>query len=351
MLKRLLDYNDGEEMDIVVLIKNLQLRHNKKDNLYLAMQFGDGSGEIRGNYWDANHQDTATFSTGTIVELNGKREEYQGRPQIRIYSLRVVGPQEGYELDQFVKSAPEPIDEMKKEINSFLAQVQNPTWKSIVEYLLKKWGKRFYDYPAGKSNHHAVRGGLAFHTLSMLRDAKGLADNYEQINRSLLYAGCIVHDMGKVLELSGPVATQYTAEGNLVGHLVLIDEQIMLAAQDLGIDLESEDLLLLRHMVLSHHGRFEYGSPKLPALLEAELLHRIDDLDAAVYAVTNALQHTPKGEFTEPLSSQENKRYYRPKNDPALDHSHHFLIIISYGSYLKSCAIYCRSLDSLARAE
>ncbi|MCP9331337.1 3'-5' exoribonuclease YhaM family protein [Lactobacillus kefiranofaciens] len=323
MLKRLLDYNDGEEMDIVVLIKNLQLRHNKKDNLYLAMQFGDGSGEIRGNYWDANHQDAATFSTGTIVELNGKREEYQGRPQIRIYSLRVVGPQEGYELDQFVKSAPEPIDEMKKEINSFLAQVQNPTWKSIVEYLLKKWGKRFYDYPAGKSNHHAVRGGLAFHTLSMLRDAKGLADNYEQINRSLLYAGCIVHDMGKVLELSGPVATQYTAEGNLVGHLVLIDEQIMLAAQDLGIDLESEDLLLLRHMVLSHHGRFEYGSPKLPALLEAELLHRIDDLDAAVYAVTNALQHTPKGEFTESLSSQENKRYYRPKNDPALDHSHH----------------------------
>lgn len=323
MLKRLLDYNDGEEMDIVVLIKNLQLRHNKKDNLYLAMQFGDGSGEIRGNYWDANHQDAATFSTGTIVELNGKREEYQGRPQIRIYSLRVVGPQEGYELDQFVKSAPEPIDEMKKEINSFLAQVQNPTWKSIVEYLLKKWSKRFYDYPAGKSNHHAVRGGLAFHTLSMLRDAKGLADNYEQINRSLLYAGCIVHDMGKVLELSGPVATQYTAEGNLVGHLVLIDEQIMLAAQDLGIDLESEDLLLLRHMVLSHHGRFEYGSPKLPALLEAELLHRIDDLDAAVYAVTNALQHTPKGEFTEPLSSQENKRYYRPKNDPALDHSHH----------------------------
>lgn len=323
MLKRLLDYNDGEEMDIVVLIKNLQLRHNKKDNLYLAMQFGDGSGEIRGNYWDANHQDAATFSTGTIVELNGKREEYQGRPQIRIYSLRVVGPQEGYELDQFVKSAPEPINEMKKKINSFLAQVQNPTWKSIGEYLLKKWGKRFYDYPAGKSNHHAVRGGLAFHTLSMLRDAKALADNYEQINRSLLYAGCIVHDMGKVLELSGPVATQYTAEGNLVGHLVLIDEQIMLAAQDLGIDLESEDLLLLRHMVLSHHGRFEYGSPKLPALLEAELLHRIDDLDAAVYAVTNALQHTPKGEFTEPLSSQENKRYYRPKNDPALDHSHH----------------------------
>lgn len=323
MLKRLLDYNDGEEMDIVVLIKNSQLRRNKKNKLFLAMQFGDGSGEIRGNFWDATNQDAATFSTGTIVELNGKREEYQGRPQIRIYSLRVVGPQEGYELDQFVKSAPEPINDMHTEINQFVDQIQNKTWKTIVQYLLKKWDKRFYDYPAGKSNHHAVRGGLAFHTLSMLKDAKGLADNYEQINRSLLYAGCILHDMGKVLELTGPAATQYTTEGNLVGHLVLIDEQIMLAAQDLKIDLESETLLLLRHMVLSHHGRFEYGSPKLPALLEAEILHRIDDMDAMVYAVTNALQHTGRGTFTEPLLSQDGKRYYRPKHDQALDNAKH----------------------------
>ena len=321
MLKRLIDYNDGEELDLVVYIKNSQLRHTKNNKLYLALTFADGSGDIRGNYWDADQRDADSCSSGTIVELNGKREEYQGRPQIKIYSLRVVGPDEGYDLNQFVKSAPEKVDDMKEEINNYVFKILNPTWNRIVRYLLEKWGKRFYDYPAGKSNHHAVRGGLAYHTLSMLRDADGISRNYPQVNQSLLFAGCILHDMGKVLELSGPAATQYTAEGNLIGHLVLIDEQIMMAAQKLHLDLESEDLLLLRHMVLSHHGKFEYGSPKLPALLEAELLHRIDDLDATVYAVTNALQHTKPGNFTEPLMSQDGKRFYRPKVDEALDNS------------------------------
>ncbi|WEV40956.1 HD domain-containing protein [Lactobacillus sp. ESL0684] len=322
MFKRLLDYNDSEELELVVLIKNSQLRHTKKGKLYLAMSFGDSSGEIRGNLWDASERDAATYNDGTLVELNGKREEYQDQPQIKIYSLRVVGPEEGYDLNQFIKAAPEEISNMKDEINQYVLEVLNPTWNQIVCYLLKKWDKRFFDYPAGKSNHHAVRGGLAYHTLSMLRDAKAIADNYPQVNRSLLYAGCILHDMGKVLELTGPAATQYTAEGNLIGHLVLIDEQIMLAASELKIDTESEDLLMLRHLVLSHHGKYEYGSPKLPATLEAELLHRIDDLDAAVYAITNALQNTKPGHFTNNIMSQGGRKFYRPKIDEALSNSH-----------------------------
>jgi 3'-5' exoribonuclease len=322
MYKYLLDYNDGEELELVVLIKNSQLRHTKKGKLYLALTFGDSSGEIHGNFWDASNQDATMFSAGTIVELDGKREEYQSQPQIKIYSLRVVGPEEGYDLKQFIKSAPEKISTMQEEINQYVLEISNPVWHRIVRFLLKKWHQRFFDYPAGKSNHHAVRGGLAYHTLSMLRDAKALADNYPQVNRSLLYAGCILHDMGKVLELTGPVATQYTTEGNLIGHLVLIDEQIMIAAHELGIDSESEDLLLLRHMVLAHHGKYEYGSPKLPALLEAELLHRIDDLDAAVYAITNALQHTRPGSFTDSIMSQGGRKFYRPQQDDALAKSH-----------------------------
>lgn len=324
MLKRLLDYNDGEDMEMVVLIKNCQLRQTKKNKLYLALYFSDASGEIRGNYWDASQEDAQKFASGTIVELSGRREEYQGHAQIKIYSLRTVGPNEGYDLSQFVKAAPQKVDKMKEEINQYVFAILNPTFNRIVRALLKKWDKRFFTYPAGKSNHHALKGGLAFHTLSMLKDAKGICDNYPQVNRSLLYAGCILHDMGKVLELSGPVATQYTKEGNLIGHLVLIDEQIVLAANELKFDPEDEDLMLLRHMVLSHHGKFEYGSPKLPALLEAELLHRIDDLDATIYAVTSALQAVKPGHFTDPIFSQDNRRFYRPTKDEPLDQAEKF---------------------------
>ena len=310
MIKRLLDYNDGEDMDLVLLLKDSSLRTSKNGKQYLVLQFSDSSGTIRGNLWNASQQDADTFSPGTIVELSGKREEYQDRPQIRIYDLRVVGPNEGYDLNQFVHSAPIKQKDLEEEINKRVFEILNPTWNRIVRYLLKKWNKQFFSYPAGKSNHHAVRNGLAFHTVSMLRDAEGIANTY---------AGCILHDMGKVIELSGPVATKYTTEGNLIGHLVLIDEQIMLAAHELKIDEHSEDLMLLRHLVLSHHGLPEYGAAHRPVVLEAEVLHKIDDLDATVYAITNALQQTKPGEFTETIKSQDNRRFYRPKNDEALD--------------------------------
>lgn len=318
MLKKLTDYSVGQEMDLPVLIKLAQVRKTRAGKPYLAMTLADSSGEIRANFWQVTQQDIASFTSGKIVELNGKREEYHGQAQVNVYGLRLVGQDEGLRVSDFVKSTKLTPEELEAGINEKVFAILNPTWNRIVRYLLKKWHQRFFDYPAGKHNHHALRGGLALHTLTMLKDAEGLCAVYPQVDSSLLYAGCILHDMGKVLELSGPAATQYTVEGNLVGHLVLIDEQIVLAASALKIKPESEDLLLLRHMVLSHHGQFEYGSPKRPALLEAELLHRIDDLDATVNAVSSALTSVEPGHFTAPIQAQDGRRFYRPKHDEAI---------------------------------
>ena len=318
MLKKLTDYSVGQEMDLPVLIKLAQVRKTRAGKPYLAMTLADSSGEIRANFWQVTQQDIASFTSGKIVELNGKRDEYHGQAQVNVYGLRLVGQDEGLRVSDFVKSTKLTPEELEAGINEKVFAILNPTWNRIVRYLLKKWHQRFFDYPAGKHNHHALRGGLALHTLTMLKDAEGLCAVYPQVDSSLLYAGCILHDMGKVLELSGPAATQYTVEGNLVGHLVLIDEQIVLAASALKIKPESEDLLLLRHMVLSHHGHFEYGSPKRPALLEAELLHRIDDLDATVNAVSSALTSVEPGHFTAPIQAQDGRRFYRPKHDEAI---------------------------------
>lgn len=318
MQKRLCNYHDGEEMDLVALLKVVEPRTSQRGQHYLALTFSDQSGTLRGNLWQATQQDVATFTPGTLVQLSGRRTTYHGQAQVTLDNLQVVGPNEGYDLGQFVRSAPLPIAKAEEGISKKLFEITNPTWNRIVRYLLSKWHDRFFTYPAGKSNHHAVRVGLAFHTYTMLQVATGLCATYPQLDKSLLYAGCILHDMGKVIELSGPVSTQYTKQGNLIGHLVLIDEQIVLAAQHLGLDEQSEDLLLLRHMVLSHHGQLDYGSPKRPALLEAEILHRIDDLDASVYAITAALQKTDPGHFTNPIPAQENRRFYRPKHNQTL---------------------------------
>lgn len=321
MLKSLKDYNEDEEFDLVLLVKSAQLRQSKKGQHYLDLQLGDESCEIRANYWNCTAETAEAFRVGTVVQVNGQKEFYQDQLQLKLFSLRSVSPDEQVDLTRLVASAPEASSAMKDAIESYVAKITNPVWQQLVRFLLDKWEAPFYDFPAGKINHHAIKGGLAFHTLAMLKDAKALAANYEQVDCALLYAGCILHDMGKVLEFTGPVATQYTVAGNLIGHLVLIDEQIMLAAIKLKLDPESEAVLLLRHMVLSHHGELEYGSPKRPALLEAELLHRIDDLDATVYAVTKALQGTKPGQFTVAIGSQAGRRFYRPQHDDRLAQS------------------------------
>lgn len=204
---------------------------------------------------------------------------------------------------------------MADEFNAALFEITNANWNRIVRYLLTEYHNQFYSYPAAKKNHHAFAGGLAFHTLSMLRLAHAVVKEYEDINAPLLYAGTILHDLGKVIELSGPIATQYTIAGNLLGHIVLIDEQIVKAADKLKIDLESEDMILLRHMILSHHGLLEYGSPVRPHILEAEVLHQIDQLDASIQMLRGTLEHTEPGTFSERIFGMDGRNFYRATED------------------------------------
>lgn len=321
MAKLIAQYQDGEEMQLFALIKEAAAKTTSAGKPYLALTLADASGEIGGMRWDASPKDIAELQAGKVVSVKGQRETYRDRPQIKIETIRLAGDDEPHDPLPFVPRAPETTAQLKAGFREFFDLIDEPVWKKIAGHLFSKHGDKLFSYPAAKSNHHAFVGGLAFHTLSILRLARSVEAQYPGINAALLYTGAMLHDLGKTIELSGPIATQYTVMGNLIGHISLLDGEIVQACDELGLDPEAPKVILLRHMILSHHGLLEYGSPARPQLLEAEILHQLDELDASIMTIQTALRQTAPGEYTDRLFSLDNRRFYRPTNEETLKKS------------------------------
>lgn len=315
MEKKLKEYKNDDEMGLFVLIKSAEKRVTKTGKDFIALTFQDRSGEIRGNYWDAKEEDIANFKAGRVIYLNGKRETYKSAPQVKIMAMRLADDTEPNDPTLYTEKAPVSISDLREEVSATLFEITNADWNRIVRSLLKKYDTQFFAYPAAKTNHHAFEGGLAYHTVSILRLAKSVVKQYPQVDSSLLYAGALLHDLGKTIELSGPISTTYTVAGNLLGHITLIDEEIVKTAQELKIDTNSENMLLLRHMIISHHGLKEYGSPVEPHMLEAVVLHALDDLDAQIQMVSGALKDTEPGEFSERIFGMDGRNFFKPTTD------------------------------------
>ncbi|NVY96876.1 HD domain-containing protein [Lactobacillus sp. DCY120] len=313
MKSKLATLKAGSSFEMPVLIDQMTWRTAKNGSHFLDLVFSDRSGKLPGKYWNATIEDTHKFVVGTVVILKGKCELYNGSLQVKINSL-TLDPQAKHLVAELTPQAPLTKVELQEAVQSLLLEIVEPHWNRIVRALLKRHQDSFYEYPAAKSNHHDYRGGLAFHTLSIARLAQDVCRHYPQVNASLLLAGTFLHDLGKTTELSGSVGTQYTVAGNLLGHIVLIDEEIITACQQLQFDPNDEKILLLRHMIIAHHGLNEYGSPKRPQILEAEILHDLDELDAAINMITKATAKTLLGEFSAPVFGLDNRRFYVPQN-------------------------------------
>ncbi|MEY8446659.1 HD domain-containing protein [Enterococcus ratti] len=313
-MKKIRELVIDEQFELFVLIKNADVRIAKNGKKFIAFTFQDASGSVDGKYWDASEEEIKRFTAGTVVFLSGKREVYQGNPQVKIFHMRVAKMDEPNEPNLYMEKAPLKKEEMEEAISQLLFEITNAHWNRIVRYLLNKYQKQFFEFPAAKRNHHAYTSGLAYHTLTMLHLGTAIADEYPKLNRSLLYAGIILHDLGKVIELSGPMSTEYTLAGNLVGHLVLVDEEITKACLALKINEADEDVLVLKHMVLAHHGLLEYGSPVRPRIIEAEVLHQIDTLDASLQMMLTSIKQTEPGKYTERIFGMDNRSFYVPKN-------------------------------------
>ncbi|AUW97273.1 3'-5' exoribonuclease YhaM family protein [Streptococcus pluranimalium] len=295
------------------LIKKAELRKTRAGKDFLAMTFQDDSGEISGNLWDAQSHNVETFTAGKVVHMEGRREVYNNTPQVNQIKLRLPGDGEPNDPADFKEKPPVNVADVKEYLEQMVFKIENATWQRIVRALYRKYHQEFFTYPAAKTNHHAFESGLAYHTATMVRLADAIGDIYPELNKSLLFAGIMLHDLAKVIELSGPDNTEYTVRGNLIGHIALIDEEITKVITELNIDDTREEVTVLRHIVLSHHGLLEYGSPVRPKIMEAEIIHMIDNIDAEMMMMTTALSRIGEGEMTARLFALDNRSFYKPK--------------------------------------
>lgn len=310
MSKGILDYGVGEQVDKFLLIKSSTKGIASNGKPFLTLMLQDQSGDIEAKLWDVSETVESTYSSESIVKVLGDIQNYRGRMQLKLRQIRPATVADRVQVSDFLETAPIGKDLMSSKITQYIFEMTNPNIQRITRHLLKKHQKAFYEYPAATKNHHEFVSGLAYHVVSMLDLAKSISELYPSLDKDLLYAGVILHDLGKVHELSGSVAATYTVEGNLLGHISIMVNEIGKAAEELSIS--GEEVMVLQHMVLSHHGKAEWGSPKPPLIKEAEILHYIDNLDAKMNMLDRALTRVKPGEYTERVFALDNRAFYKP---------------------------------------
>lgn len=303
--------NPGDSVENFFLIHRATQGVTAQGKDYMTLYLQDKSGDIEAKLWTVTKDDMKILKPEIIIWVKGDVINYRGRKQMKVNQFRLAIAEDGVKTQDFVDGAPLSPNEIQDELSHFILEIENAHLQRITRHLLKKYQDKFFTYPAASSHHHNFAGGLSYHVLTMLKIAKSLCDIYPLLNRSLLYSAIILHDIGKVRELSGPVATTYTVEGNLLGHISIASDEVAEAAKELGID--SEEVMLLRHMILAHHGKMEFGSPKLPHLKEAEILFFIDNIDAKMNMFDKAFKKTEKGQFTERIFGMDNRQFYNPE--------------------------------------
>ncbi|SER96491.1 3'-5' exoribonuclease YhaM [Salisediminibacterium halotolerans] len=300
----------GDSIDAYVLIKQVKKGIASNGKPFLSLQLSDQTGEIDAKLWAISAEDEAVFRAGTIVHVQGDVQDFRGQRQLRIKSLRPATAMDHVRPEDFMPTAPRNKEDMLEEVHQYIFEMNNAKIQRLTRHLLKKHQQAFIMAPAATKNHHEYASGLIYHVVSMLHAAKSLAQLYPSLDTDLLYAGVILHDMAKVRELSGPMTTEYTLEGKLIGHIPLMVTEIDNAAKELSI--EGEEVMVLQHMILSHHSKPEWGSPKPPLVKEAELLHLIDNIDARMNMLDRALERVEPGEFSERVFGLENRSFYHP---------------------------------------
>ena len=294
-----------------LLVRSADKRKDIKGNEYVDMNLTDRTGEINCKIWNWDASAEVPES-GSVIKVRGAIQEYNGRLQLRVEKWRPMKEGDPVDMNALVPCAPRTPEDMMGQIRETVDSFRNEKLRKLVNAMLAQVGDTLGWFPAAKSMHHAERSGLLHHTTDMLKLAEGILAVYPWLNRDLLLAGVIIHDLGKIDELKSDKTgnvTDYTRDGQLLGHLVRGITNLNRAAEQAGVT--GETVVLLEHMLLSHHGEAEYGSPRPPMFPEAEALHWIDIMDARMNTMKGITDKTPEGAFSEKIFSLD-RRVYHP---------------------------------------
>ena len=308
-MKMISELNDHDHVEGQFLVGSVSKGVNANGGSYFSVELRDASGSLTAKKWDATLEDEQIFISGNVISLVGETNKYKDQLQLKILSAELV-PLEHIDVERLVKAPPISKEELIKKFNNHVASINNKDCLKIIDYFLKKFGDKIFTFPAAVSIHHEYSSGLLMHSVTMADTANYLSSVYE-VDHDLLITGCLLHDMGKIIELEGPIVYKYSTEGKLLGHISIMAAEIRKAAEELKIN--SEVPLLLEHMVLSHHGQQEFGSPVMPLTKEALLLSLIDNLDSKMVVVNKALADVEPGNFSNKLFPLDNRSFYKPK--------------------------------------
>jgi len=306
----------AETVDQVFLVREKDLRTTKNGDLYVSATLGDKTGTIPARLWRASESIFNAIPLEGFLQVKGRTEDYKGTLQLTIDACRPVAA-EKIDLADFLPVTERDVDEMWAELLEILRAVKNKPLRMLIKKFVEDQSlvAAYKRSPAAMQMHHPFIGGLLEHTLNIARAAQVLLPLYPRLHTDLTLVVVFLHDIGKTAELHAGMAMTYTDRGMLVGHITMaaiwIQEKAAAVAEDTGEPFPPRTLDLLQHIVLSHHGVHEYGSPKLPAIPEAYFLHYLDNLDAKMFMTANAIDKTPDPDasFTAYLRELETRVY------------------------------------------
>jgi 3'-5' exoribonuclease len=283
------DLQPNQQITSIFLVQNKDIRQKKGGDPYLSLLLCDKTGEVDAKMWDNVAEVMDTFDRDDFIKVKGQVLLHQNRLQVNIHKLQRV-PEAEVNLAEYFPASDRNPEEMFTELRGLLAGMTNPHLKALLDLMLDdpEIARRYKLAPAAKSVHHAYLSGLLEHVLSMAHLARMLGGHYKGIDADLLMAGVVLHDIGKIYELHYERSFGYTTEGHLLGHIHM--GVLMVGEKLRGLpDFPSKLRVLLEHLILSHHGQLEYGSPKVPLFPEALLLHHIDNLDSKMESMRVSL--------------------------------------------------------------